>query len=99
MRFTALGWFRFSIGVAAFALARPIAAQCAIVWTSSDALPGVSGTRVLATTMWDPDGGGPLPARLVVGGQFNLAGSGVASNIAMFDPATASWSPVGSGTN
>ena len=85
--------------LAALSCVTSAAAQCLTGWASTDAWPGVSGTSVYATAMWDPDGAGPLPERLVVGGQFNLAGSGPAANIAMFDPATGTWSPVGSGTN
>ncbi len=92
--------FAFLSGLLVAAIATPrTAAQCATGWTSSDAWPGVMGTSVLVTTMWDPDGGGPLPPRLVAGGQFHIAGNGAAANIAMFDPVTGSWSPLGSGTN
>lgn len=99
MRSIARRCFLFAIGLSALAMARPAVGQCATNWSSSDAWPGVLGTSVLATTMWDPDGSGPLTERFVLGGQFNIAGSSAAANIAMFDPVTGSWSPLGSGTN
>jgi hypothetical protein len=48
-------------------------------------------------TMWDPDGPGPMTARLVVGGWFTVAGNAAAGRIAMYDPATGEWSALGSG--
>ena len=47
--------------------------------------------------MWDPDGAGPMGARLVVGGSFTIAGDTSAARIAVFDPTTATWSTLGSG--
>jgi hypothetical protein len=48
---------------------------------------------------WDRDGAGPLPPVIVAGGQFTSAGGVAASKIAMWDPATGVWSPLGSGMN
>ncbi|MFO0830660.1 MAG: hypothetical protein U0637_02340 [Phycisphaerales bacterium] len=58
---------------------------------------------VFASTTWDPDGAGPAPARLVVGGRFGVAGwlAGgstapvAAANIASFDGS--GWSGLGVG--
>ena len=50
-------------------------------------------------TVWDPDGPGPLPPVVVVGGSFTVAGSVVANNIAAWNPATGQWSALGVGTN
>lgn len=47
--------------------------------------------------LWDPDGPGPGTARLVVGGTYTWAGSGYASRIATWDPASGQWAPLGSG--
>ncbi len=72
-------------------------AQCpAPVW-----LPDVPGTNgfIWAMTWWDRDAGGPLPPVLVVGGGFTQAGGAAANRIAMFDPITGQWSPLGSGMN
>src|SRR5262249_22066520 len=75
-----------------FALAQP----CAPFWLRGDGIPGINGS-VHAMTRWDPDGPGPQAARLVVGGQFTIAGTAQVSNIAQWDGAQ--WSPLGPGTN
>src|SRR5687767_11535222 len=72
--------------------------QCATQWLPGVGIPGTDGT-VFATTLWDPDGPGPRQHLLVVGGAFSVAGTVAASNIAVWDPATGVWSPVGSGTS
>jgi hypothetical protein len=62
--------------------------------------PGAGGsneTTVYATAEWDPDGDGSLPRVLVAGGRFFTAGSVAASGIAVYDFATRSWFPLGSG--
>src|SRR4030095_8157977 len=50
-------------------------------------------------TMWDPDGAGPMPPTLVVGGEFTIAGTALANRIAACDPVTGAWSALGSGMN
>jgi trimeric autotransporter adhesin len=70
----------------------PTLSQCA--W---DALapPGTSNV-VYCMTEWDPDGAGPLPPRLVVGGNFPMAGGNSAiRQLAAFDGTT--WTGFGSG--
>ena len=57
---------------------------------------GVDAWVTCATT-WDPDGDGPLPPVLVVGGYFSMAGSTPANHIAAWDGA--SWSALGTGMN
>jgi hypothetical protein len=69
-------------------------AQCPQDWRSGHGLPGVDGA-VLAMTTWDPDGAGPQPELLIVGGRFSVAGRVVASNIASWDGSN--WSPLGDG--
>ena len=59
-------------------------------------VPGVDG-EVKAATAWDPDGGGPEPELLVVGGEFSVAGTIAANNIAAWDGS--SWQTLGSGMN
>jgi hypothetical protein len=39
------------------------------------------------------------PPRIVAGGAFSVAGTVLADNIAVFDPSTVQWSPLGGGTN
>ena len=68
-------------------------AQCSNQWFPSAGMLGVGGASqgalsVSVTTLWDPDGNGPLQPVLVVGGAFSRAGSAVANNIAIHDPAT-----------
>lgn len=81
----------------AFAVAA--SAQC----TQPDWLPGdgVAGTNlfVACSTMWDPDGSGPITPKVVIGGRFDVAGNAQAANIAMWDPATGQWSSLGSGVS
>jgi hypothetical protein len=57
-------------------------------------IPGVNG-RVFCFTTWDPDGAGPLPPQLVVGGNFTTAGGTVVNGIARWDGAA--WQPFGAG--
>jgi hypothetical protein len=66
-------------------------AQCGTAWASSGGIPGADG-RVGAMTTWDPDGAGPTPAQLVVGGNFRYAGGQPIDRVAMLDPVTGAWS-------
>src|SRR5690349_6754761 len=78
------------------ALAR---AQCQSGWLSGPPIPVIgNGTNgiVRAAISWDPDGAGPQPPVLVVGGFFTSVGGATAANeIAMWDGS--SWHPMGSG--
>ena len=78
------------------AVAENAAAQCATQWLPGAGVPGTDGI-VRATTMWDPDGAGPIQPILVVGGEFTAAGTVEANRIAAFDPVTGAWSALGSG--
>lgn len=73
-------------------------AQCTNPWLSFGPPCGVGGP-ISAALAWDPDGPGPLPERLVVGGDFTTAGNVLANNIAVWDPATGAWSALGGGCN
>lgn len=55
---------------------------------------GTNGT-VWAITQWDPDGDGPLGLALVVGGGFTQIQGVSITNLAMRDPSTGNWVPVG----
>ena len=77
---------------------RVATAQCTPQWLPGNGVPGVSG-QVRATTMWDPDGSGPLTPRLVVGGSFQAAGNVAANRIAVQDQASGAWSALGTGMN
>jgi hypothetical protein len=48
-------------------------------------------------THWDPDGIGPLPLQLVVGGTFLTAGGQTVNRIARWDGAE--WHALGAGVN
>lgn len=88
---------RFMLLPAAIAIAVHGAnAQCATQWLEGDGMPGLLG-HANASAMWDPDGVGPAAPVLVVGGQFSIAGTVGARNIATYDPVTAVWSPLGDG--
>lgn len=60
---------------------------------------GLSGkTRfpaVNALATWDPDGAGPLPDQLVVGGDFTTAGGATVNRIARWE--ASAWQPLGTG--
>jgi hypothetical protein len=72
--------------------------QCTNSWLPGAAVPGTS-LQVYATTMWDPDGLGPQPPVLVVGGAFAVAGTVLANHVATYDPATGMWSALGTGVD
>ena len=70
--------------------------ECEPQWLPGEGVPGVSG-EVFAVTTWDPDGAGPEPELLVVGGHFLVAGDVLAKNIAAWDGSQ--WQPLGMGMN
>lgn len=71
-------------------------AQCTLSWKPSDGLPGTDGD-VRAIGLWDPDGAGPAPSLLVIGGAFSVVGNIHAANVAAWDGEQ--WLELGSGTN
>jgi trimeric autotransporter adhesin len=68
------------------------------LWTPGQGLPGVD-VGAMALARWDPDGSGPLPPLLALGGQFAIAGTAVASHVATFDLTSGTWSALGQGTS
>ena len=77
-------------------------AQCTPRWLPGYGVPGVGGPvsdgsvpEVRCSTWWDPDGAGPLPEQIVVGGRFGSAGSTLATNVAIWDGDT--WTNLGAG--
>lgn len=68
------------------------AGECTLQLRPTDGIPGVSGT-IQAMTRWDPDGDGPEPELLVVGGNFSFAGTTRVENVAAWDGKA--WRPVG----
>lgn len=73
-------------------------AQCGPQWLPGQGVPGITG-NVRTMMPWDPDGGGPLAARLVVAGQFSMAGGAACNNIAVYDHGAGTFSPLGQGIN
>lgn len=68
----------------AFKLAGTIPMNRITLWNGAEMIP--LGTGVIdpvdTVTVWDPDGVGPAPSRLVAGGQFTMAGDVPAGYIA-----------------
>ena len=64
-------------------------AQCTNPWVATGGFPGVQ-TSLSEAHAWDPDGAGPQPVRLVVGGAMTSAGGLPVARVAAWDPATAS---------
>src|SRR5262245_21237079 len=79
------------------ALAVAACGQCSSEWLRipEQGLLGVGGGIALTSITWDPDGDGPLPDMLVVGGSFNYAGDIAANRIAAWDGNR--WLTFGSG--
>jgi hypothetical protein len=76
-------------------LASQILAQCEPDWASANPRPDLAGSSV-CSTLWDPDGAGPLDAQLVVGGYQLLGGTQPSSGpVATWDGTK--WSVLGSG--
>ena len=66
-------------------------AQCQNVWSDGYGCPGTLG-YVNAMTRWDPDGSGPLPEHVVVGGEsLRVVGDATCDNLAMWNEATGAW--------
>lgn len=61
--------------------------------------PNGADGAIEAITEWDPDGGGPRPAMLVVAGDFTHVQGVAANNIAARDPSTGQWQALGTGTD
>ncbi len=86
-------------GLALFTIAaHPFSArgQCAPQWLLGDGIPGMD-SPVSAATTWDPDGLGPLPEVLAVGGSFEITANFYSNRVAIWDGTA--WSTLGSGTN
>jgi hypothetical protein len=58
-------------------------------------LGGQFDSLVRSLAVWDADGDGPAPARLVAGGGFSQVGDATANGVATWDGAT--WAPLGAG--
>ncbi len=69
---------------------------CTSHWLSGQGVPSVNGA-VAAMTPFDPDGDGPGPEILVVGGGFTFVGDMPVNRVASWDPISSSWQAVGEG--
>jgi hypothetical protein len=79
---------------ALLAFAAAIPAQCASIAQPGPAFPGISGFGVHVAMHWDPDGAGPMPELLVVGGFFDLAGNLQVENVVAYDPTARQFVPL-----
>ncbi len=78
-------------------MATQSSAQCTPEWLAVGQTVLSRPGPVAASTLWDPDGPGPLPGQLVLGGDFALAGDPLApaNGIAAWDGAA--WSTFAKG--
>ena len=84
--------------LAALWLAPAARSQCPNGWLEGETYPGTD-LSVYAMTIWDPDGLGPLPSLLVMGGSFSRAGGVSAQRVAAYNPTSGTWTAVGDGLN
>ncbi len=75
-------------------VATDIGAQCETRWLPGAGWAGLN-TGAAAMTNWDPDGPGPEPEILVVGGQFTTVGNLRIPYLAIYDARTEQWRPLG----
>jgi len=76
--------------------------QCDLIAEPLPVPPGISFPFLISnmnTIMWDPDGSGPQPERLIVAGTITGIDGDPAVNIAMLDPATGHWVTLGTFMN
>jgi hypothetical protein len=67
--------------------------QCVHVAQPGPGLPGPIGVLVTMATPWDPDGVGPLPEVIVLGGSITAAGTLAATNVVAYDPVQREFLP------
>lgn len=79
-------------------LGRVAVGQCENAWTAFAEARTTSG-QILDMKLWDPDGAGPLPEEVVIGGAFGAAGGEVIPYLAAYDPVQNTWRSLGGGTN
>lgn len=70
-------------------------APCTNAWQPGDPIAGLDGTPY-AMLVGDPDGAGPLPTGVVVGGEFTVAGAHRVGNVAFYEPGARQWLSLGS---
>jgi len=90
--------FILAVSLGALFLQPPPAAraQCGPQWLPGLGLDGAN-SEVAALGLWDPDGSGPKPSLLLMGGYFQVLGNKAASSVGAWDGSE--WSTFGSGFN
>ncbi len=73
---------------------RSATAQCSLSWSPGGPQPELSGTGRVSIP-WDPDGAGPMPQRLAIGGSGLLAGSHLFQRLITWDGSQ--WETLGDG--
>ncbi|MCK5944038.1 MAG: hypothetical protein KAI24_18780 [Planctomycetes bacterium] len=73
--------------------ATALRSQCQLAWTPGYGIPGTNG-GVHAATLWDPDGAGPQPERILLAGTFQVGGD-VRGGVVSFEPAQRVWQSFG----
>lgn len=68
--------------------------QCQPTIDSNGGFAGANDD-VHTLSWWDPDGTGPMGEHLVVGGSFTTIGTINDNGVALYDPATSTWSSIG----
>jgi len=86
----------FVLAAAGVVLCAPSTSGQECDWLLGEGIPGTNWA-VFATGTWDPDGEGPEPELLIVGGGFGAAGDVVANGIAAWNGSD--WQQLGSGMN
>jgi len=76
--------------------ATPAFGQCTNPWVATPGSAGIEGSTS-DLLVYDPDGSGPIGERVLVAGNFTIAGNTMASNLAIYDPAQRTWSAFGPG--
>ncbi len=89
-----IGSHRVSIVLLTGLLAGDVVGQCELQWTTFPG-GGANGNAPRASVVYDPDGDGPQPEVLVIGGTFVSAGGIDANKIAQLSGNV--WSPLGDG--
>jgi hypothetical protein len=91
-------YLTFLLLILAATWATPSAGQCEPQWLPGDSAPRFfgSGSPLFASTLWDPDGSGPSPQLLVIGGTASGSGTGTGS-VGVYNPSTRQWGTLGTG--
>lgn len=87
---------RLLLVVSLGAFAGTAAAQCNLVGEAILHMPDADGD-VLASAVWDPDGVGPRPPVVVLGGSFRVLGDAASPGLVLYEPVSRQYSTLGTG--